>query len=145
MFNRALGLFLLLMAATSGFLYFQNRYEQLENECRQRTPAKQLLDLIHRDFKNLEADNNLPKEWTSLARVEFNMNSNLAKAMLGKERPHFKLSQNGSYYLEVELIDVPDDDNPGLILQTSLFELKTKNKVFEIGRTYNMSELNRIQ
>jgi hypothetical protein len=143
MFNRALSIILLLLATTCGFIYFQSWDDQLETDCRQQTPAQQLMGLIHHDFAQLKKENKLPKEWTSIAKVEFQMNSTLAKALLGKERPHFKLSPNGTHYLEVEIIDVPDEENPGLILQSSLFDLKTGNKVFEIGRTYNMSQLNK--
>lgn len=46
------------------------------------------------------------------------------------------------YELEIDILDVPDESNPGFILQMSLIETATKNKVHELGRTYHWSSLN---
>lgn len=143
MMHKALSLIVLLLAALSGFIYFQNKYETLESQCKQRTPAKQLIELIHQDFENLNVRNKLPKEWMKIKKVGINMNSTLAAALLGKERPQFKMSQNGTHFLELEILDVPDTEDPGIILQISLIDLKSNNKIYEIGRTYNMSQLNK--
>jgi hypothetical protein len=72
------------------------------------------------------------------------MGSELAKALLGKHRkPEFQRLKEGTAYLEMEIMDLPDDEDPGIIVQASLFDIKSKNKIFEIGRTYTMSQLNK--
>ncbi|MNT75914.1 hypothetical protein D3C72_2148600 [compost metagenome] len=72
------------------------------------------------------------------------MGSELAKAILGKNRkPTFQRIKEGTAYLEMEIMDLPDEENPGIIIQASLFDIKSKNKIFEIGRTYTMNQLNK--
>lgn len=111
--------------------------------CTQLTPAQQLASLIENDFQNLSKTDQLPLEWFSISRVETRVGSLLANAILGQERPKFKRIKEGSNYLELEIMDMPDDVNPGIIVQASLFDNKSQNKIFEIGRTYSMKQLNR--
>lgn len=117
--------------------------ESTQEECIQLTPAEQLIELIDNDFAQLEQDGQLPKQWKSIATIEYRMGSELAKALLGKAKPGIQRVQNGSHYLEVEVLDLPDENNPGIILQASLFDIKSKNKIFEVGRTYTMNQLNK--
>ncbi|MFM6927299.1 MAG: hypothetical protein ACKOX6_02490 [Bdellovibrio sp.] len=112
-------------------------------ECIQQTPAEQLVQLIDDDFSNLEQEAQLPKQWKSIATVEYRTSSVLARAILGKSKPGIQRVKNGTHYLEVEVLDLPDETNPGIILQASLFDIKSKNKIFEIGRTYTMNQLNK--
>ncbi|MNK06324.1 hypothetical protein D3C87_242190 [compost metagenome] len=114
-------------------------------ECIQLTPAQQLSQMIEKDFQSLGEQNELPPEWNSIATVEIKMGSTLAKTILGKLRPNFQRTKEGSAHLEVEVMDLPDENNPGLIIQASLFDTKTKNKIYEIGRTYTMNDLNRVK
>ncbi|UOF02925.1 hypothetical protein [Bdellovibrio reynosensis] len=113
-------------------------------ECVQLTPAQQLAKMINDDFNNLAQTQQLPAAWNSIATVELRMNSQLAKTILGKERPSIQRVKDGTSYLELEIVDLPDEENPGIIIQASLFDIKTKNKIFEIGRTYTMNDLNKV-
>lgn len=115
-----------------------------ELTCIDKTPSEQLRSLIEKDFIHLYSNKELPSEWNQIGQVKIIRNSNLAKALLGKFNPSFKTLENGPFYLEVELIDLEEESNPGIILQASLFNKKTENKVFEIGRTYTMNDLNKI-
>lgn len=110
--------------------------------CVQLTPSQQFAKLIDDDFAELHKTEQLPKEWDSIATIELRLNSQLAKALLGKERPTFKRLKEGTASLELEVMDLPDEENPGVIIQASLFDIKSKNKIFEIGRTYTMEDLN---
>ena len=112
-------------------------------QCVQLTPAEQLVQLIDGDFSNLEQEGQLPKQWKSIATVEYRLSSELARAILGKAKPGIQRVKNGTHYLELEVLDLPDETNPGIILQASLFNIKSKNKIFEIGRTYTMNQLNK--
>lgn len=114
-------------------------------DTKQLTPAQQLSQLIENDFHDLSKSGQLPNDWKSIATIEIKMNSQLAKAILGKERPRIQRIKDGKSFLELEFMDIPDDENPGIIVQASLFNIKSKNKIFEIGRTYNMNQLNKNQ
>lgn len=110
---------------------------------RQFTPAEQTVRMIDKDFNLLGLEKQLPEAWTTIKTVEYKMGSTLATALLGDLRPHFPQKEEGTGHLEVEVLDLPDETNPGFILQVSLFDLKSKNKIFEIGRSYTMSDLNK--
>ncbi|MEN0059481.1 MAG: hypothetical protein AAGB31_11650 [Bdellovibrio sp.] len=114
-----------------------------ETPCVQLTPAQQLIALINDDFHTLIREGSLPPEWNSIATIKVEMNSDLARALLGKERPRFQRVKDGSSYLELQFLDLPDEENAGIIIQASLFDIKSKNKIFEIGRTYTMDDLNK--
>ncbi|NUN05209.1 MAG: hypothetical protein HUU57_05550 [Bdellovibrio sp.] len=121
-----------------GLLLFRSK----DTECVQKTPAQQLVSLIENDFHTLSQNKELPAAWSSIEKVEVRMNSILAKALLGSLLPAFNHVPDGKNSLELEVVDLPDEVNPGIIIQASLFDIKSKNKIFEIGRTYTMSQLN---
>ena len=144
-----LGIFFIAIAGTIAYLTMQPE-SGLQNPladkatCAQLTPAEQLVKLINDDFTELGATKQLPKEWNSISTVEYKVGSELAKALLGKTRkPTFHRIKEGTAYLEMEIMDLPDEENPGIIIQASLFDIKSKNKIFEIGRTYTMNQLNK--
>ncbi|WP_291516603.1 hypothetical protein [Bdellovibrio sp. ArHS] len=118
--------------------------EKKASECVQLTPAQQLAQMINADFQALAQAQLLPAQWNSIATVEIRMNSELAKAILGKQRPEIQRVKEGTAFLEMEFMDLPDEENPGIIIQASLFDIKSKNKIFEVGRTYTMDNLNKI-
>lgn len=97
--------------------------------------------LIEKDFEKLLAAKKLPKEWLSISKVEYSLNSELAKKLLKDSQPKFIHSQNTPITLELEIFDLPDDKRPGIIIQASL--LKNKNKIHEVGRNYYLDELNK--
>jgi hypothetical protein len=144
---KILGTLIIIAAVAISYLTLkdENMKSFFGTKCESLTPAQQLTHLIDEDFKKLAKENQLPKEWENIATVEYNMRSTLASALLGPERPHVQRIKDGKYFLEVEVIDIPDEINPGIILQTSLFDIKSKNKIFEIGRTYTMNQLNKIK
>lgn len=109
----------------------------------QLTPAELTVLMIDKDFHQLGLDKQLPEAWMNIKTVEYKMGSFLAKSLLGELRPHFPQKQDGNGHLEVEVLDLPDESNPGFILQVSLFDLKSKNKIFEVGRSYTMADLNK--
>ena len=148
MIYKILGLLIITAAVGISYLALKGENANLftgNDNCQQLTPAQQLTKLIDDDFNQLKKDNQLPKEWNEIATVEYNMHSTLASALLGSQRPRMQRIKDGKYFLEVEVIDMPDEVNPGIILQTSLFDIKSKNKIYEIGRTYTMNQLNKIK
>ncbi|WII71377.1 hypothetical protein QJS83_12980 [Bdellovibrio sp. 22V] len=152
MVYKLLGTFIIVAAGILAYLTFQDemggkkgaKNAQPEESCVQLTPAQQLSKMINDDFQSLSQQGELPAQWNSIATVEIRMNSELARAILGKERPQIQRVKEGTSYLELEFMDLPDEENPGVIIQASLFDIKSKNKIFEIGRTYTMNDLNRV-
>lgn len=151
MIYKILGAFIIMAAGVLAFLTFKQEgivlgkkknTPKAEVACVQLTPAEQLVKLIDDDFKQLAREGQLPAAWGNIATVEYRNGSELARALLGNAKPGIQRVKDGTSYLEVEILDMPDETNPGIILQTSLFDIKSKNKIFEIGRTYTMNDLN---
>lgn len=107
--------------------------------CKQFTPSGLVIKMIDDDFNDLRINGQLPVEWSLISKVKIHNNSIFGRALLAKDGPHFQVNMNGTKYLEIEIIDLPDESNPGIILQASLFDLYSNNKIFEIGRTYFLS------
>lgn len=147
--TKILGVLIILAAGAVAFLAMEDEgvlksFTKAESvPCVQLTPAEQFIQMINSDFKALGEAGELPEEWKQIATIQARMNSSLGKALMGKKRPHFERVKDGTTYLELEFMDLPDETNPGVIIQASLFDIKSQNKIFEIGRTYTMEELNR--
>lgn len=152
MIYKILGTLIILAAGTIAFLtvqqedlsFLMGKKSEPAAPCVQLTPAKQLIKLIEDDFAGLAKSKELPSEWNSIAQAKILMNSQLAKTLLGKELPHINQVKEGTAELEFEVMDLPDEENPGIIIQASLFDIKSKNKIYEIGRTYTMNDLNKV-
>lgn len=148
MINKIFGVLIVIIALGLGYMVLEEDLrispEDSPQVCAQLTPAQQLANMITDDFEELRRSGQLPSEWSNIAVVEIRMNSTLARSILGKVRPNIPINQDGKAMLELEVLDMPDDENPGVIIQASLFDRKSKNKIFEIGRTYTMNDLNKI-
>ncbi|WP_413558388.1 hypothetical protein [Bdellovibrio sp. HCB209] len=150
MVYKVIGTLVILAAGVLAFLIVQDgptrtfaRKSKSSENCVQLTPAQQLVKLINDDIDQLRKEGKLPKQWEAIATIEYKIRSDLARTLLGSEKLTLQRVKEGNHYLEVEVLDLPDDKDPGIILQMSLKEIKSKNKIFEVGRTYLMSTLNR--
>lgn len=147
MIYKILGILIIGVAGLLAFFTFSGEgaiFLKNQAPCLQLTPGQQFAKMINEDFRELARSQQLPADWNSIATVEVRMNSQLANALLGKERPSIQRIKEGANYLELEFMDIPDEENPGVIIQASLFNIKSKNKIFEIGRTYSMTQLNKV-
>lgn len=98
---------------------------------------------ISTDLLKLMKENQIPKAWSKIKTVRYNFNSESSKKLLMNTGLSIvKKNKKGSFHLEIEFIEVPDDKEPTVILQFSLFNLKSKNKIWELGRTYQTSKKN---
>lgn len=148
MVQKVLGSFISIVALVLMYLILHSDLDSfsLKSDCApQKTPSQLFTSLISDDLKTLNETKELPPEWEDIAKIDIEMTSTLARALLGNSNPPIQTKKDGLYKLEMTFLDLPDDQNPGVIVQMSLFDIKTKNKIFEIGRTYTMNQLNNIQ
>lgn len=95
---------------------------------------------ILQDIKTLDEKGYLSKQWKNIAEVEYKYNSELQKSILPEKFLDTLRHPKGHYRMEVEIIDLPNPEKTTLILQMSLLNIKTGNKVSEIGRTYDFTQ-----
>ena len=135
-----LGSLLLIFAGIVVFFAQESTQKQLEWYLADN--PQRLSITVERKLEEAAKEGKLPKEWASLAGVTYSIQSDLGKKLLEKQQPEFTLlpdiTENSST-LEVEVLDLPDESNPGLIFQMSL--IKNKNKIHELGLTVYLSEL----
>lgn len=97
---------------------------------------------VSEDLKFLQQKKKLPAAWGDIQHIAYNFHSDLAKALMGRSKFNIPEAPTGGHKLEIEFIDVPDEDDAtkitGMILQMSLIDLNSGNKVYELGRTYDI-------
>lgn len=148
MLTRLIGLLILVASLGVAYIAYTELTEKEEVQCQPDTPSQRISTLIREDFKKLAETKSLPLEWGQISKTVYKVNSPVTASLMGNERPNLKVftpkipTSKEEYEAEVEVIDLPDENNPGFILQVSLLDIKTRNKVFEIGRSYYFSSLN---
>lgn len=94
---------------------------------------------VSRDLQELRDQGQLPKEWAEIQHVAYEINTPFQKELLGDRKiQSIPESPGGRYKLEIQFVDVPDEENPAIILQLSMIEMESGNKVWELGRTYDL-------
>lgn len=97
------------------------------------------VDNVSEDLAAMRAKKLLPKEWDSIQYIAYNFHTDLQRRLVGHRKFKIKDDPQGNYRLEIEFIDVPDEEAPAIILQMSLFDLASNNKIFEVGRTHSIA------
>ncbi len=101
---------------------------------------------IYHDLKDLQSKKSLPTELQQLSEVfisDHRINKTEVKwAEISKYFFHRK--SDGTHELQIEAFDAPDNEkkenSTGFILQLSLFDKTTKNKIWELSRNYDFSQ-----
>lgn len=95
-------------------------------------------DQISEDLYFMKKKSLLPPEWESIQYIAYNFHSDFQRKLVGHQKFDIKEDPQGKYRLEIEFIDLPDEKDPGVILQMSLIDIVSNNKIFEIGRTHSV-------
>ena len=157
----------LFFAAALGLGFFAARDYLKPDPWTSANPAKKIRMLVEKDIRGLSKEEDLPPEWSKVSKTSYRFESSVTKVLMAEERPNFnspkvrtasakvkdtakkdtdtgalKTETDKEYELEIDVIDVPDENEPGFIFQMSLFESSSKNKIYEVGRTYHWSSLN---
>lgn len=95
-------------------------------------------EMVSEDFSIMKEKNLLPEQWDQIQYVAYGFNSEFQKKLINDRRLSFPEKPSGTHRLQVEFIDAPDDENPSIILQLSLFEIGSENKIWETAKTYSL-------
>ncbi|MBX2988822.1 MAG: hypothetical protein KF802_13105 [Bdellovibrionaceae bacterium] len=131
--EKLLGLFLLVCAiGISWYLGQEGSSPHPQQE------PQGLAGFISEDLSQNDQQGLLPKEWRSIHSVNYSFENERQKQLLNINNIRIPKNPQGQYQLDVDVIDVPDEENPSIILQMSLSDLKSKNKIWELGRFYSL-------
>lgn len=95
-------------------------------------------EMVSEDFSIMREKKLLPEQWDQIQYVAYGFNSEFQKKLINDRRLSFPEKPSGTHRLQVEFIDAPDDENPSIILQLSLFEIGSENKIWETAKTYSL-------
>lgn len=104
------------------------------------SPPERLEILITKDLNALSEANSLPKEIGQLAKVEVFGGTDSTKIWIQKMRFPFKTSDEGTHELEVLLVDWTENAKEGVMVQYNLNDKASGNMVWELGRTFILSD-----
>lgn len=149
--NRSIQLLIsiiLILSSISLFYLNSGKTLFLSNLRKQETSiADQIDQLVKQDFQSLLQKNELPVLWFQVANYKVTSKESYSYALSNKQNSFKEIfslirDENKNHYAEIEMIDVISESDEALfILQISIFNIKTKNKVFEISRKYNFNDL----
>lgn len=93
------------------------------------------------DVASLEASPKLPKPWFQVSEVEVFGGTPASKAWLREiQIPIHQKNPKGQFKLEALVVPWEENGNTGVMVQYNLVDLKSKNMIFELGRTMVLSE-----
>ena len=99
---------------------------------------------IHQDLNTLKEQSALPKEFNQLHQVFLLDHRKKTLPLNWNEisKFHFEQRKNGQFDLQIEAFDEDGGNKSSqlLILQFSLFDKNSKNKVWELSRSYKIQK-----
>ncbi len=95
----------------------------------------QLFKDIKEDLQTLSKNKELPEGFEKTAFIIYNFAEAKLAKVFGPNPNLIETNATGSHYLEAQLFQKADEQN-AVIVQFSIFDRKTSNKVGEISRSY---------
>ncbi len=88
------------------------------------------------DVALLESSKSLPQQWFDVSEVEVYGGTPETKSWLRRiQLPIIAKNPNGQHKLEVLVVAWEEDGQKGVLVQYNLVDLKSKNMIWELGRT----------
>ena len=102
------------------------------------TPAKKFAMATRNDMKLLEKNHSLPKIWSKIKKIELSSDASHVQDWLNADAFDIPKTNNGDYTLDIFVSEWIDGYRYGALVQYDLIDIKTKNTVWELNRTYKL-------
>lgn len=108
------------------------------------TPGEIFAKKFEADIEYLQQTGYLPKTWSNLKEVKFVSTSKGSESWLTQAKPYIVTIPDGKYSLEYVLIDdsEPEKQLTVALVQMSMFEVESGNKIWELTRIYSLDDEN---
>ncbi len=93
---------------------------------------------VSRDIYSLYKKGKIPRYFFQLKSIKWTYYDKDLKKVIPQNSLPFKISPNGQFSLEVDAFSAPQENSKAVVLQMNLFDNKTKNKIFEMSRNYEV-------
>jgi len=125
---------ILVISAVTIFMNLLEDFEELYF-----SPGAKIKTTVERDLiKRLERSDTI--KINEIHHIKLNSHLEEALSFLKSYPPSLPTYKSGNIWLEIEYLDLMDPEQPGFIIQTSIFDLKTKNKIDEFAETYHLKD-----
>ncbi len=101
-------------------------------------PHKKFALATRTDFNLLMKNHYLPPSWSNIRTIEISSDASHVQDWLGPEAFDVKKKADGEFALKVFVSEWIDGYRYGALVQYDLINLKTKNTVWELNRTYKL-------
>lgn len=88
------------------------------------------------DVDQLEASKKLPAAWFDVRDLEIYGGTPESKEWLSRIKVPIKTKKDGQHKMEVLVVVWEEEGKRGVLVQFNLVDLKSKNNIYELGRTY---------
>lgn len=105
------------------------------------TPIEKLQILVNHDFALSAKKAELPKEWSSVKSFKTVFHSPLTEYFFKKIQVPLITTPKGQFTALMDMVDIPDAEKPGFLIQISLINIKSGDKVEEFTKDYYLTEL----
>ncbi len=105
------------------------------------SPGDRLVVLIKNDLEKLNSARGLPEEWEGVKNVRYVISSERIKKIPEKFKTVFPRNENGNFVLVVSIVDWEQASKFGVVVQYEIFEAESENKIWELGRTFELGAL----
>lgn len=92
------------------------------------------------DVQDLEASKRLPKPWFEVKNLEVVGGTPETKEWLSRIKVPLKINPDGGHHLDVLVVAWEEEGKRGALVQYNLVDLKTRNNIWELGRTFILSK-----
>lgn len=94
---------------------------------------------VESDLSELRLSKRLPSGWDSIKTVTFLPADSEQKPYLANIRSLFPINKDGALELIIDVVEIDEEEQKSIILQMSLIDLNSRNKIWELGRTYRLN------
>ena len=125
---------LLMSLSLCSFLLME--YYRFENA----THAEKLQRMWEEDVSLLTSLKKLPASWGSLKEIKYSATSKEDFQLVQKLTSPIRLNKDGKFRMNILLLSWEDGNEKGYVFQYDIFNIKTKNLVWELGRTFVLEQ-----
>jgi hypothetical protein len=104
-------------------------------------PAQKFSISVAEDLNLLEQKHFLPEAWQKIQKISLTSDASHVSNWLDEKSFQIPLHQNGEYVLEIFVSEWIDGYRYGALVEYDLVNIKNKNTVWELNRTYKLGFL----
>jgi hypothetical protein len=104
-------------------------------------PAQKFSIAVADDLKLLDQKHFLPEAWQKIQKISLSSDASHVSNWLNEQSFQIPVQKNGEYILEIFVSEWIDGNRYGALVEYDLVNIKNKNTIWELNRTYKLGFL----